>query len=222
MNQPSNSGMSPQNCSQDFEQQVLPHLDAAYNLAWWLTRNEHDAQDVVQDTYIRAFRFFGAVRGGNVRAWLLKIVRNTCYTWLQRNRPAQPTIEFDEERFGPDPVAVNPEDALLRNESCKLLRLALESLPRSFREVLVLRELEGMSYKEISEVTALPLGTVMSRLSRARGGLRQSLANLKHENTLPNPRRVVATNHDFVVGLTDKPSEWRQERARSDKKEGVQ
>ena len=177
--------MPEQNCRWNFEQEVLPHLDAAYNLARWLTRNDEDAQDVVQEACMRAFRFFGGFRGGNVRAWLLRIVRNTCYTWLQLNRPSQPTGEFDEELFGPNPGAQNAEEALLRNDSSKLVRQALETLPRDSREVLILRELEEMSYKEISDVTGMPLGTVMSRLMRARSGLRQSLAKLMNAETPP-------------------------------------
>src|SRR6266571_6387637 len=114
-----------------FERTFLPHMRAAYNLARWLTRNDQDAEDVVQDAYLRAVRFFGGFRGGEARAWLLKIVRNTCYTWLQQNRPQQPTAEFDEKLFGPDPSAANPEEALLQNASDKLVRQALEDLPQS-------------------------------------------------------------------------------------------
>lgn len=169
--------MPDQKGSSDFEQQVLPHLDAAYNLARWLTRNEEDAEDVVQEAYVRAFRFFGAFRGGSARAWVLRIVRNTFYNWLQENRPFQSAVEFDENLFGPDPRTLNPEQALLQNASDKMLRQALETLPLIFREVLILREFEGMSYKEIAEVTGMPPGTVMSRLSRARDGLRQSLSH---------------------------------------------
>ncbi|HET8923136.1 MAG TPA: sigma-70 family RNA polymerase sigma factor [Candidatus Acidoferrum sp.] len=186
--------MPEHNCIWNFEQEVLPHLDAAYNLARWLTRNEHDAQDVVQEAYLRAFRFSGGFRGGNVRAWLLRIVRNTCYTWLQQNRPQQPTAEFDEKLFGPDPRAPNPEEALIRDDSGKLLRQVMETLPLDFREVLILRELEEMSYKEIAEVTGMPPGTVMSRLSRARSALRQSLANLANADTLPSASRVAAVS----------------------------
>jgi RNA polymerase sigma-70 factor (ECF subfamily) len=179
--------MPEQNCPWNFEREVLPHLDAAYNLARWLTRNDDDAQDVVQEAYIRAFRFFGGFRGGNARLWLLRIVRNTCYTWLRLNRPPQTTAEFDEELFGPDPDAQNAEEALLRNDSSTLVRQALETLPTDSREVLILRDIQGMSYKEISEVTGMPPGTVMSRLSRARSRLRQSLANLVNGNTPPRP-----------------------------------
>jgi RNA polymerase sigma-70 factor (ECF subfamily) len=176
--------MPDQKSSWDFEQEILPHLDAAYNLARWLTHNEQDAQDVVQEAFVRAFRFFGTFRGGNARAWVLRIVRNTCYNWLQQNRPLQSATEFDENLFGPDPRTPNPEEALLQRASDKMLRQALEALPLKFREVLILREFESMSYKEIAEVTGIPPGTVMSRLSRARGGLRTALACLMNGHDL--------------------------------------
>ena len=176
----------------NFVEDVVPHLDAAYNLARWLTRSEEDAQDVVQEAYMRAFRFMGGFRGGSVRAWVLRIVRNTCYTWLHQNRPQHPTLEFDEEVFGPDPLALSPEETVSQKDDCTMVRRALAELPPRHREVLILRELEGMSYKEISEIMDMPAGTVMSRLSRARDGLRQSLANLGHEGGLPISRRVVA------------------------------
>jgi len=175
----------------DFEQAVLPHLDAAYNLARWLLRNDQDAQDVAQEAYLRAFRFFPGFRGGNARAWLLKIVRNTCYTWLHANRPLQDAAEFDENLFRPDSCAPNPEEALLQNDNGILLRKALEKLPPNFREVLILRELEGMSYKEISDITGMPAGTVMSSLSRARGRLRQALTGLKSAGTASSSPRIV-------------------------------
>jgi RNA polymerase sigma factor (sigma-70 family) len=178
--------MPEQNCPRDFEQEVLPHLDAAYNLARWLTCNDQDAQDAVQEAYMRAFRFFGCFRGANVRPWLLRVVRNTCYTRLPVDQLEQPTPKFDEELFVPDPGAQNPEEALLRSDS-KLLRQALETLPTGSREVLVLRELQGMTYKEISEVTGMPRGTVMSRLSRARSRLRQTITYLVNAGL---PRRI--------------------------------
>jgi len=184
--------MPEQNCPWNFEQEVLPHLDAAYNLARWLTRNDQDAQDVVQEAYLRALRFFGGFRGGDPCAWLLRIVRNTYYTWLQQNRPQQLTAEFDEKLLGPDAPPPNPEEALLRSDSSRLLRQALETLPTEFREVLILREFQGMSYKEISEVAGIPSGTVMSRLSRARSGLRHSLANLVNADTLPRSPQIAA------------------------------
>jgi RNA polymerase sigma-70 factor, ECF subfamily len=167
--------MTEQNWPGTFDQEVLPHLDAAYNLARWLTRNNQDAEDVVQEAYLRAFRFFAGFRGGDARAWLMKIVRNTCYTWLHANRPLQDAAEFDENFFPPDSRAPNPEEVVLQNDSAALLRKALEKLPPNSREVLILRELEGMSYREIGDITGMPAGTVMSSLSRARGRLRQAL-----------------------------------------------
>ena len=159
-----------------FEEAVLPHLDAAYNLARWLTRNTQDAEDVVQEAYLRAFRFFGGFHGGNARAWLLKIVRNTCYTWLHQNRTHQATDLFDEQIHTDVAESRNPETLLLQRADGQLLNQALDELPTDFREVLVLLELEGLSYKEIAEVLGIPIGTVMSRLARARHRLRESLS----------------------------------------------
>jgi RNA polymerase sigma-70 factor (ECF subfamily) len=175
----------------DFEQTMLPHLDAAYNLARWLTRNEQDAQDVTQEAYLRACRFFPGFRGGDARAWLLKIVRNTCYTWLHANRPLQEAAEFDENFFPSDSHGPNPEEAVIQNDSNALVRKALEKLPPNFREVLILRELEGMSYREIADITGMPAGTVMSSLSRARGRLRQVLTTLMNRDPMPSLRRIV-------------------------------
>ena len=186
--------MFEQNQLPNFEQEVLPHLDTAYNLARWLTRNDQDAQDVVQEAYLRAFRFFPGFRGGDARAWLMKIVRNTCYTWLHANRPLQDAAEFDENFFPPDSRAPNPEEVVLQNDSAALLRTALEKLPPNSREVLILRELEGMSYKEIADITGMPVGTVMSSLSRARGRLRQVLKILMNGDTVPSSRRIAAVN----------------------------
>jgi RNA polymerase sigma-70 factor (ECF subfamily) len=177
-----------------FEQAVLPHLDAAYNLARWLMRNEQDAQDVAQEAYLRAFRFFPGFRGGDARAWLLKIVRNTCYSWLHANRPLQEATEFDENLLPPDSCALNPEEAVLQSDSNAQLRKALEKLPPNYREVLILRELEGMSYKEIAGITGMPAGTVMSSLSRARGQLRQILTSDMKRDTVPSSQRIVAVN----------------------------
>jgi RNA polymerase sigma-70 factor, ECF subfamily len=160
-----------------FEQTVLPHLDAAYNLARWLTRNEPDAQDVTQEACLRAFRFFDGYQGGNMRAWLLTIVRHTCYTWLHQNRPPGSAVEFDEEIHSDESTGgADPEFQVLASADKETLQLALDELPDLFREALVLRELEGMSYKEIADVTSVSLGTVMSRLARARTRLRQSLS----------------------------------------------
>ena len=159
-----------------FEQAVLPHLDAAYNLARWLTRNEHDAQDVTQEAFLRAFRFFDGYQGGNMRAWLLTIVRNTCYTWLHQNRPPEAAVEFDEEIHSSESSGgADPELQVLASADKETLHRALEELPGIFREVLVLREMEGMSYKEIADVASVSIGTAMSRLARARTRLRESL-----------------------------------------------
>jgi len=160
-----------------FEQTVLPHLDAAYNLARWLTRNDQDVQDVTQEACLRAFRFFDGYQGGNMRAWFLTIVRNTCYTWLHQNRaPGGSDEVFDEEIHSTDESGgASPEIQALAGADRETLRRALEELPEVFREVLVLRELEGMSYKEIADVSSVSLGTVMSRLARARTRLRQAL-----------------------------------------------
>jgi RNA polymerase sigma-70 factor (ECF subfamily) len=186
--------MTQQNEPGTFEQEVLPHLDAAYNLARWLTRNEQDAQDVVQEAYLRAFRFFPSFQGGDARAWLMKIVRNTCYTWLHANRRLKDAAEFDENVFHGGPSSRNPEQLALQNESGSLLRRALEELSPSFREVLILRELEGMSYREIADITGMPQGTVMSSLSRARRGLRQALMCLLDGNHTSSSQRTVAVN----------------------------
>ncbi len=151
-----------------FEQAVLPHMDAAYNLARWLTRNDHDAEDVVQEAYLRAFRFYGDLRAEESRPWLLTIVRNTCYTWLKQNRAQDLTTEFDEEIHSPESEATNPETLLLESVDRQALHRALGELPAEFREAVILRELEGMQYKEIADVSGVPIGTVMSRLARAR------------------------------------------------------
>lgn len=158
-----------------FEEAILPHLDAAYNLARWIMRDEHEAEDAVQDACVRALRFFGGFRGGDARVWLLAIVRNTCYSRLKRNRAQELEISFDEQAHGHDPNASEPEAAVLRNVDGAELKRALEELPPEFREAILMRELEGLSYKEIADVTQVPIGTVMSRLARARKRLQQSL-----------------------------------------------
>jgi RNA polymerase sigma-70 factor (ECF subfamily) len=158
-----------------FEETVLPHLDAAYNLARWLARDEHDAEDLVQEAYLRAFRFFDSYRGGNSRAWILRIVRNTFYTWLQQ-RTRQPIAAIDDTTDDLECEMCDPETIALAGADQQLLRQALEDLPAEFREVMVLRELEGLSYKEISAVAGVPMGTVMSRLARARKHLQMRLA----------------------------------------------
>ncbi|MBI3449796.1 MAG: sigma-70 family RNA polymerase sigma factor [Acidobacteria bacterium] len=160
-----------------FERTLLPHMSAAYNLARWLTRSDQDAEDVVQEAYVRAVRFFGGFRGGNSKAWFLTIVRNTGYSWLERSRGEELTTAFDANLHDVEDAGPGPELELLRRATRQELFAALESLPVEFREALVLRELEGLSYKEIADVSGLPIGTVMSRLARARQRLRQILTD---------------------------------------------
>src|SRR5713101_871240 len=156
-----------------FEQLVLPHLDAAFNLSRWLMRGRADAEDVAQEAMLRALRFFLGSIGGVASAWLLQIVRNTCYTWLEKNRSVDLTTEFDEE-LHPQPSAT-PETLAIAGDDRARLKRALEELPARFREVLILRELEGCSYKEIAAITSVPIGTVMSALARARQRLQRVL-----------------------------------------------
>jgi RNA polymerase sigma-70 factor (ECF subfamily) len=154
-----------------FERTVLPHLDAAYNLARWLTRNDHDAEDVLQEAMLRAYRHFAGLRG-EPRPWLLAVVRNACWSWLQANRPAD--IEPLDDDVADDALP-GPEAALARSLDRRLLNEAIAALPVQFREVLVLRELEDLSYRDIARVAGIPIGTVMSRLARARRLLTESL-----------------------------------------------
>ena len=156
-----------------FEQAISPHVDAAYNLARWLTRNEHDAEDMVQEAYLRAFKFFDAFHGLDARAWLLTIVRNVCYTWLQQNRAHESATMFDEEIHSGETDSLNPATLALQSADQQLIRYALDQLPLEFREVVVLRELEGFSYKQIADIASIPTGTVMSRLARARERLKK-------------------------------------------------
>ena len=158
-----------------FDALVLPHLDAAYNLARWLTRDTHDAEDVVQDACIRALKYIGSLEGGDARGWFLKIVRNAFYDWLGRNRPAEVVNDENEAvDAAVDPVAISPEQAAMRKAELRMLADAVEALPLQYREVLILRELEELSYKEIARIADIPVGTVMSRLARARGLLQRS------------------------------------------------
>jgi len=159
---------------QRFERLVLPHLDAAYNLARWITRNDHDAQDVVQEAVLRAFRFFEGLRG-EARPWLLAIVRNSCLSWLQVNRPAD-LAGFDDRVAESIPSEEDgPETLVMRAVDRRMLNEAIAALPAQFREVLVLREMEDLSYKEIAKIADVPIGTVMSRLARARRLLSESV-----------------------------------------------
>jgi len=164
-----------------FEQSILPHLDAAYNLARWLTRNEHDAEDMAQESYLRAFKFFDGFHGTDARAWLLAIVRNTCYTWLHQNRGRETMASFDEEIHTIENEASNPAKLVLKSDDREMLKEALEELPVEFREVVVLRDLEELSYKQVAEVANIPLGTVMSRLARARQRLQAWLPDRLHQ-----------------------------------------
>jgi RNA polymerase sigma-70 factor (ECF subfamily) len=159
-----------------FEALALPHLNAAYNLARWMTRNASDGEDVAQEALLRAFRFFDSFRGDDARVWLLTIVRNTYLTWIKRQLPQQNSAEFDERLHTDIENALTPESEFLRQATSDQVRRAIEQLPAEFREVILMRELEQMSYKEIAAVTQSPLGTVMSRLSRGRSVLRQLIA----------------------------------------------
>jgi RNA polymerase sigma-70 factor (ECF subfamily) len=172
----------------DFDTQALPHIDAAYNLAFWLVRNQADAEDVVQDAYLRAFRAYGQFNGGDIRPWLLTIVRNLAYRWLSVRKRSANVVSIEDamtDREGNsrpafEPVSPEPsaEDLLISGAERSLIRRALAELAPAFREVIVLRELEGLSYQDIAAVTGNPAGTVMSRLSRARAQLKDILTGL--------------------------------------------
>jgi len=161
--------------SELFEQTVLPHLDSAYNLARWLAGNDHDAQDVAQEASLRAFRYFGSFRGENARSWLLSIVRNAFYTWRRKNRPEK-TVEINDETLDIEDASANAETVSPQFADADAVRRAIAELPVEFREIVILREMEGFSYKEIAELAEVPIGTVMSRLARARKLLQKSLA----------------------------------------------
>jgi RNA polymerase sigma-70 factor (ECF subfamily) len=162
-----------------FESVVLPHLDAAYALARWLTRNDADAADVVQEAALRAFRYFDTYREGDAKSWMLRIVRRTCYSWLERNRPGD-VLSLDEEEALDEevlsaPGTVSNTESLLQNRSdLRRLDVLIEALPAPLREVIVLRELQELGYREIGEIIGVPIGTVMSRLHRARSALRRA------------------------------------------------
>jgi RNA polymerase sigma-70 factor (ECF subfamily) len=158
-----------------FEQATLPHLDAAYNLARWLTQDQHAAEDVVQEAYYRAARYFGSFRGGDGRSWLLSVVRRAAYDWLTKQR-AQLAVVFDEDVHDRGDESSNPEFLAIRKCDQAFVRQALEGMPPQLREAIVLRELEGLSYQEIAAVTEVPIGTVMSRVARGRQQLHGRLA----------------------------------------------
>ncbi len=169
-----------------FEREILPHLDAAYNLARWLLRSGTDAEDVVQEACLRAYTYFDGFRGGNAKAWLLKIVRNSCYSWFKNNPKGESMTPDEDGRLDPEheralkaagPDDPSPEARMLAAADQALLQASLDALPAVYREVLVLREIEELSYKEISEIADVPIGTVMSRLARARALLQSRLAD---------------------------------------------
>lgn len=162
-----------------FEQLVIPHLDAAFNLARWILRGRADAEDATQEAMLRAYRFFGGFHGTDARAWLLQIVRNTCFTWLDKNRHAERQSEFVEESH-PD-ASSSPESLAIRTSERERLTKALEALQPRYREMIVLRELQGCSYKEIAAITSMPIGSVMSALSRAREQLQIALVGRPRE-----------------------------------------
>ncbi|MCX7165793.1 MAG: sigma-70 family RNA polymerase sigma factor [Rhodocyclales bacterium] len=170
--------------AREFESVAMTYLNAAYNLARWLVRDEHVAQDMVQEAYLRALKYRESFRGGDMRPWLLSIVRNTCYTWLEQHRQREDDVEFDEDRDSGNCEMIfeqtesNPEALVMRKQESMRLNQSINALPSTFREVLILRELEELSYEDIAVVVAIPVGTVMSRLSRARAMLRVAL---KHQ-----------------------------------------
>jgi RNA polymerase sigma factor (sigma-70 family) len=174
--------LTPQEKLRRFEEQISPHLKSAYNLARWLTRSHEDAEDVVQEAFLRAFSAFESFRGEDGKPWLLTIVRNTSMTWLKRNRTAGAAIGFEEIPQDPTEGSPDPEEILLISCDRQQVRQALEQLPSDFREAVVLREMEGLSYKEISATIGVPLGTVMSRLSRGRDWLRRILSTPRPVN----------------------------------------
>jgi len=172
-----NEGLTPKEKLSRFETEISPHLGSAYNLARWLTRNHEDAEDVVQEAFLRAFSAFESFRGSDARPWLLAIVRNTSMTFMSRKRGAAQSTDFEEVARSASTPEADPETQLLASCSQEQIQEALAKLPSEFREAIVLRELEELSYKEIATVTGVPMGTVMSRISRAREGLRGLLTH---------------------------------------------
>lgn len=167
--------------SQRFQAMIMPHLNSAYNLARWLTHGHSEAEDIVQEAYLRAFKFFDSFHGEDGRVWLLGIVRNTFYTWYQQNKTQNKNTPFGEDLHGENIECFkssddNPEQILMQKDSQRVLNSALRALPIEFREVMVMRELEELSYKQIAEIVQIPMGTVMSRLGRGRKQLAAILA----------------------------------------------
>jgi RNA polymerase sigma-70 factor (ECF subfamily) len=182
MNRPSDTARR----NETFETVVLPHLDAAYRLARWLIPNDHDAEDVVQDACLRALRYLPTFSGGNSRAWFLRVVRNTCYDWHSHTRHLAADV-FDEEQHSGTTRTIDPETLTLQAANAALIEHAMRDLPTRFRELLVLRELEGFTYQELAGVLGIPIGSVMSGLSRARHAFRRALeTRLKQANQEPD------------------------------------
>jgi len=177
--------MNAENVRARFEILFLPLMNEAYNLARWLMRNPEDAEDMVQESYLRAYKFFGSFHEGtNPRAWLLRIVRNTCYTALAKSERTRREVPLEEEAHEIPDASPLPPVTLSKKATLEVVRAAIAELDTQFREAIVLRELEGLSYKEISEVTGVPIGTVMSRLSRGRNQLALLLSDRKKEDQL--------------------------------------
>jgi RNA polymerase sigma-70 factor, ECF subfamily len=183
---------------ESFDDVVLPHLGVAYRLARWLMRNEHDAQDVVQEASLRAFRYFRTFTGGDGRAWFLKIVRNTCSGYRGRRNDAV-TDSFDEQHHHADGAATDPETLLLQTDDSTLVARAMSTLPDRSHQLIVLRELEGLTYRELAEVMGMPMGTVMSGLSRARHALRAALQDELTRSSVPPKTRSRELEEDAVL-----------------------
>jgi RNA polymerase sigma-70 factor, ECF subfamily len=183
---------------ESFDDVVLPHLGVAYRLARWLMRNEHDAQDVVQEASLRAFRYFRTFTGGDGRAWFLKIVRNTCSGYRGRRNDAV-TDSFDEQHHRADGAATDPETLLLQSDDSTLVARAMSTLPDRSHQLIVLRELEGLTYRELADVMGMPMGTVMSGLSRARHALRAALQDELTRSSVPPKTRSRELEEDAVL-----------------------
>ena len=188
-----------------FDEVVLPHLHSAYRLARGLVRNEHDAEDVVQEASLRAFRYFRTFTGGSGRAWFLRIVRNTCYDW-HRHAAHVSTDPFDEESHVAAQPASNPEALAVHADEVTLLRRAIADLPHRSRQLLVHREMDGLSYRELADVTGVPIGTVMSGLSRARRALRSALALRSGAASLSGERRFTTARRRDRDIAADRPA----------------
>jgi RNA polymerase sigma-70 factor (ECF subfamily) len=196
MNNQALQSAAPAACA-SFDEVVLPHLDAAYRLARWRMRNEHDAEDVVQEASLRAFRYFHTFTGGDGRAWFLRIVRNTCSGWRAKRFEAL-TDPFDDEQHRSHRPGTDPETLLLRTDDATLIARSMRRLPERLHQLLVLRELEGLSYRELADVMGMPMGTVMSSLSRAREALREALDDELTQSGSPRRTRPREEEADAV------------------------